>query len=45
LLLTPAEIEKIEAAERERALAAKLREEKRAEAAQRIAESMDFSGG
>jgi hypothetical protein len=45
LLLTPAQIEKIEAAERARALAAKLREEKRAEAARRIAASMDFSGG
>lgn len=45
LLLTPAQIESIEAVERQRALAAKLRQEKRAEAAKRHADSMDFSGG
>jgi predicted amidophosphoribosyltransferase len=45
LLFTPAQIEKIEAAERARALASKLRAEQRAEAAKRIADSMDFSGG
>ena len=45
LLFTPAQIEEIEAAERARALASKLRAERRAEAAKRIADSMDFSGG
>jgi predicted amidophosphoribosyltransferase len=45
LLFTPAQIAKIEAAERARALASKLRAEQRAEAAKRIAGSMDFSGG
>jgi predicted amidophosphoribosyltransferase len=45
LLFTPAEIEKIEAEEQARALASKLRAEKRAEAAKRIADSMDYSGG
>jgi hypothetical protein len=44
-LLTRAQIEKIEAAERARALAGKLREEKRAEAAKRFAAPLDFSGG
>jgi hypothetical protein len=44
LLLTPAQIESIEAAERARALASKLRHEKRAEAAKRIADAADFSG-
>jgi len=39
------EIEKIEAAERARALASKLRAEQRAEAAKRVADSADFSGG
>ena len=45
LLLTPAQIEKIEAAERARALASKLREEKRAEAARRFVAPVDYSGG
>jgi hypothetical protein len=45
LLLTAAQIETIEAAERARGLASKLREEKRAEAAKRFADSVDFSGG
>ena len=45
LLFTPAQIEKIEAAERARALASKLRAEQRAEAAKRIADAADFSGG
>ena len=44
LLFTPAEVEEIEAAERERALARKLREEKRVEAAIRSA-SYGPSGG
>jgi hypothetical protein len=45
LLLTPAQIEKIEAAERARALASKLRKKERAEAAKRFAVPLDFSGG
>ena len=45
LFFTPAQIEEIEAAERARALASKLREEKRAEAANLIAAHVDFSSG
>jgi hypothetical protein len=45
LLFTATEIEVIEAAERERALASKLREEARIEAAKRIAAAADNSGG
>jgi uncharacterized Zn finger protein (UPF0148 family) len=45
LLFTPAEVEKIEAAERERALARKLREEERVDAAKRNAAAADYSGG
>ncbi len=45
LLLTPDQIAQIEAAERARALAAKLREEKREEARQRFIAQMDYSGG
>ena len=44
LLFTPAQIEKIEADEKARSLASKLREEKRAEAARLIAEQGDFGG-
>ena len=44
LLLTPAQIEGIEAAEKARSLASKLRAEKRAEAARRIAAQGDFGG-
>ena len=44
LLFTPAEVEKIEATERARALASKLREEERLAAAKRNS-SMDYSGG
>jgi predicted amidophosphoribosyltransferase len=45
LLLTAAQIEKIEAAERARALASKLRQERREQAAKRVADAADFSGG
>jgi uncharacterized Zn finger protein (UPF0148 family) len=45
LLFTPAEVQEIEAAERERALARKLEAEKRVEAARRNASFTDYSGG
>jgi hypothetical protein len=46
LLFTPAEVEEIEATQRKRALARKLREEKRVEAAKRNASYLrDYSGG
>ena len=45
LLFTPAEVEKIEAAERERALARKRREEERIEAAKRRANAFVDPGG
>jgi NMD protein affecting ribosome stability and mRNA decay len=45
LLFTPAEVEKIEAAERERALARKRREEEREEAAKRRFNTFVDPGG
>jgi hypothetical protein len=45
LLFTPAEVEKIEAAERERALASKRREEEREEAAKRRFDAFVDPGG
>ena len=45
LLFTPAEVEEIEMAERERELASKLREEERMETAKRNALFTDYSGG
>jgi hypothetical protein len=44
LLFTPAEVEAIEAAERQRALARKLREEERQEAAMRALWAIDPGG-
>ena len=45
LLFTPAEVEAIEAAERERALARELREKERLAAARRASDGRDYSGG
>ena len=45
LLLTPEQIAQIEAAERARALAAKVRQEEREEARQRFIAQTDYSGG
>ena len=45
LLLTAAEVEAVEAAERERALARELRERKRQEAARKASYGPDYSGG
>src|SRR5690242_2099276 len=45
LLLTPAEVGAIEAAERERALARELSEKERLEAARKASYGWDYSGG
>ena len=45
LLFTQAEVEKIEAAERERARASELRENERLEAARKASDGRDYSGG